>query len=321
MLPWGKQKHLSSAQPWLSLSDKSWGGLCQRCPACHLSPSYTISHTQPLPIHTVHPICTRLPSSWQCDRSRWFTPPLPSGLLCSRPRLAHLCREWEGLSPLANTSGENPVFSKGLEELKSLLQSFPSIRHKKKSCRSDKVDFTKVKNSQSKKKKKKTWRKKKLDDDLNEKNIFGTDFKDVHDYIVNSAASEKHTHCLYLLPDLLLLPLYALLLLLVTEAGGQLPALWPSTVTRSMETVQTHKAVHTHTPTQRRSLGCPGWTGAEVLWKALEGSEGPQAQGHELLQFAEPNLTGWMIRFREEIKPRVQSNQNTCLEYNFHKVP
>lgn len=132
MLPWGKQKHLSSAQPWLSLSDKSWGGLCQRCPACHLSPSYTISHTQPLPIHTVHPICTRLPSSWQCDRSRWFTPPLPSGLLCSRPRLAHLCREWEGLSPLANTSGENPVFSKGLEELKSLLQSFPSIRHKKK---------------------------------------------------------------------------------------------------------------------------------------------------------------------------------------------
>lgn len=132
MLPWGKQKHLSSAQPWLSLSDKSWGGLCQRCPACHLSPSYTISHTQPLPIHTVHPICTRLPSSWQCDRSRWFTPPLPSGLLCSRPRLAHLCREWEGLSPLANTSGENPVFSKGLEELKSLLQSFPSIRNKKK---------------------------------------------------------------------------------------------------------------------------------------------------------------------------------------------
>lgn len=52
MLPWGKQKHLSSAQPWLSLSDKSWGGLCQRCPACHLSPSYTISPTQPLHIHT-----------------------------------------------------------------------------------------------------------------------------------------------------------------------------------------------------------------------------------------------------------------------------
>lgn len=52
MLPWGKQKHLSPAQPWLSLSDKSWGGLCQRCPACHLSPSYTISPTQPLHIHT-----------------------------------------------------------------------------------------------------------------------------------------------------------------------------------------------------------------------------------------------------------------------------
>lgn len=42
MLPWGKQKHLSPAQPWLSLSDKSWGGLCQRGPACHLSPSYTL---------------------------------------------------------------------------------------------------------------------------------------------------------------------------------------------------------------------------------------------------------------------------------------
>lgn len=53
MLPWGKQKHLSPAQPWLSLSDKSWGCLCQRCPACHLSPpSYTISPTQPLHIHT-----------------------------------------------------------------------------------------------------------------------------------------------------------------------------------------------------------------------------------------------------------------------------
>ena len=51
MLPWGKQKHLSPAQAWLSLSDKSWGGLCQRCPACHLSPSYTISPTQPLRIH------------------------------------------------------------------------------------------------------------------------------------------------------------------------------------------------------------------------------------------------------------------------------
>lgn len=110
MLPWGKQKHLSPALPWLSLSDKSWGGLCQRCPACHLSPSYTISptptHTH---THTLHPICTRPPSSWQCDRSRWFTPFLPSGLLCSRPRLAHLCREREGLSPVANTNGEIPV--------------------------------------------------------------------------------------------------------------------------------------------------------------------------------------------------------------------
>ncbi len=51
MLPWGKQKHLSPAQPWLSLSDKSWGCLCQHCPACHLSPSYTISPTQPLHRH------------------------------------------------------------------------------------------------------------------------------------------------------------------------------------------------------------------------------------------------------------------------------
>lgn len=96
MLPRSKQKHLSPAQPWLSPSDKSRGGLCQRCPACHLSPSYTISPLRsPTHTYTRLPICTRSPSSWQCDRSRWFTPFLPSGLLCSHPRLAHLWREWE----------------------------------------------------------------------------------------------------------------------------------------------------------------------------------------------------------------------------------
>ena len=155
MLPWGKQKHLSSAQPWLSLSDKSWGGLCQRCPACHLSPpppphSYAVSPTQPLHIHTLHPVCTRPPSSWQCDRSRWFTPLLPSGLLCSRPRLAHLCREREGLSPTAKANGEIPApgysavvvgNSKRLQHSFPLIpKSFPLTRHDV--CRSDELSFT-----------------------------------------------------------------------------------------------------------------------------------------------------------------------------------
>lgn len=49
MLPWGKQQHLSPAQPWLSLSDKSLGGSCQRCPACHLSPLPPTQYPQPSP--------------------------------------------------------------------------------------------------------------------------------------------------------------------------------------------------------------------------------------------------------------------------------
>lgn len=78
MLPRGKQKHLSSAQPWLSLSDKSWGGLCQRCPACHLSPSYTISPTQPLHIHThftlFAPVCLHPDSVTEAGGSLPFCP-------------------------------------------------------------------------------------------------------------------------------------------------------------------------------------------------------------------------------------------------------
>lgn len=51
MLPWGKQKHLSPAQAWLSLSDKSWGGLCQCRPACHLHPPPPF-YTMALAAHT-----------------------------------------------------------------------------------------------------------------------------------------------------------------------------------------------------------------------------------------------------------------------------
>lgn len=114
MLPRGKQKHLSPVQPWLSLSDKSCGALCQHWSVRHLSPSYTVTLTQLslslscthvcTQTHIQNPICTHLPSFWQCDRSRWFTPFLPSGLLCSSPRLAHLCRVRAGLSPPASTN-------------------------------------------------------------------------------------------------------------------------------------------------------------------------------------------------------------------------
>lgn len=125
MLPSGKQKHLSTAQPWLSLSDKSWGGLCQCCPPCQLSHSYTMSTTQRSHIqYTPHPICTQPPSSWQSDRSRWFTPFLPSGLPRSCPWLAHLCWVQARLSPLANTNWGILVwryFCSPFKELKSIL--------------------------------------------------------------------------------------------------------------------------------------------------------------------------------------------------------
>lgn len=156
MLPWGKQQHLSPAQPWLSLSDKSLGGSCQRCPPCHLSPLPPTQYPQPSPYthiytHTLHPIYTYPPSSWQCDRSRWFTPFLPSGLLCSRPRLAHLCRVRAGLSPLANTNGELPApgfFSSGSPGAYRSCFSESGI----KVWGSDKQTFTKVNKMFSEKK-------------------------------------------------------------------------------------------------------------------------------------------------------------------------
>lgn len=60
----------------------------------------------------------------------------------------------------------------------------------------------------------------------------------------------------------------------------------------SKETVQTHACTHISTDThiQRRSLGCPGWTGAEVLQKALEGSERSFDSGPRVI--LAPNLTG-----------------------------
>lgn len=79
--------------------------------------------------------------------------------------------------------------------------------------------------------------------------------------LANAAVRDRHAHSLTVfthtlfLPcptPLLPLPLSALLLLLVTEAGGQLPALWPSTVTRSTETVQTHTKPHTCTEEEPR---------------------------------------------------------------------
>lgn len=80
----------------------------------------------------------------------------------------------------------------------------------------------------------------------------------------------------------------------VTEAGGQLPALWPSTVSPAVRRQCKPTHTHFHTHTQRRSLGCPGWTGAEVLQKGPGGKRRSFGSGTRVI-LAVPNLTGWMI--------------------------
>lgn len=119
MLPRGKQKHLSPAQPWLSPSDKSWGVLCQCCPVCHLSPFYTISPT----VHThftlfalvrLHP-----DSVTEAGGSHPF---LPSGLLCTRPRPAHLMQWARRVVASSKYQRRDPcrLFCSGPRKLKSL---------------------------------------------------------------------------------------------------------------------------------------------------------------------------------------------------------
>lgn len=87
----------------------------------------------------LHPVCTCSPSSWQRDRSRWFNPFVHFGLSCSRPRMAHLWREEEGLSPVAHTGREILAWGcwavAGISEACSSI--FPLIRHKV--CRWDEL--------------------------------------------------------------------------------------------------------------------------------------------------------------------------------------
>ncbi len=126
---------------------------------------------------------------------------------------------------------------------------------------------------------------------------------------------------------LLPLPLSALLLLLVWQR--QVANFLPFDLQQfpfSKETVQTHTLPLAHT--QRRSLGCPGWTGAEVLQKGPGGKWRSFNPGTRVI-LAVPNLTGWMIIptvptpqwiCTSERKRDIQASMQPCLPQNCLKT-